>query len=171
MALIPKVITSLINNPIVLDDVRGFDGTYIWVGNTLDSTLSKLLASNGTPAIGSPFSAGPNGVLGMCYDGTYIWVVGYAGSTSISWILASSGALVGTTYEHGTYPSFVAYDGANVWVTNNGGNSVTKYSDGIGGTAPTSTSPGTLGQVDFDATYLYICVATNTWVRAALSSF
>lgn len=40
------------------------------------------------------------------------------------------------------------------------------------GNAPaTSTSTGVAGQVEWDSGYVYICVATNTWKRAALSSW
>jgi hypothetical protein len=35
----------------------------------------------------------------------------------------------------------------------------------------TSTSPGTAGQIAVDADYVYVCTATNTWKRAALSTF
>jgi hypothetical protein len=35
----------------------------------------------------------------------------------------------------------------------------------------TATSTGTAGQVAYDATHLYVCVATNTWVRVALATF
>jgi hypothetical protein len=35
----------------------------------------------------------------------------------------------------------------------------------------TATSPGVPGQVAYDATHFYICVASNTWVRATLSTF
>jgi hypothetical protein len=36
---------------------------------------------------------------------------------------------------------------------------------------PTGTSTGTQGQIKADASYIYICTATNTWKRTALSSF
>lgn len=40
------------------------------------------------------------------------------------------------------------------------------------GTPPTlSTDPGTTGQIAFDGAFLYICVATNTWLRAPLSDW
>jgi hypothetical protein len=40
------------------------------------------------------------------------------------------------------------------------------------GTVPaTATSTGTVGQVQWDANYIYVCVATNTWKRAALSTW
>jgi len=35
----------------------------------------------------------------------------------------------------------------------------------------TSSSPGAIGQVAFDASYLYICVAEDTWVRTPLASW
>ena len=33
----------------------------------------------------------------------------------------------------------------------------------------TSTSTGTTGQIAYDSSHLYLCVATNTWVRATLT--
>ena len=35
----------------------------------------------------------------------------------------------------------------------------------------TSTSAGTPGQIAFDSTHFYFCVATDTWKRALLSTF
>jgi hypothetical protein len=41
------------------------------------------------------------------------------------------------------------------------------------GTVPngtkTATATGTAGQISYDASYIYICTATNTWKRAALT--
>jgi len=41
------------------------------------------------------------------------------------------------------------------------------------GTVPngtkTATATGTAGQITWDANYIYICTATNTWKRAALT--
>lgn len=57
---------------------------------------------------------------------------------------------------------------------------MTVYQPGGGGgsggvvwvTPPTSdTSPGTAGQVAYDGSYFYVCVATNTWVRAMLNDW
>lgn len=39
------------------------------------------------------------------------------------------------------------------------------------GPPATATSPGTPGQVSYDSTHFYVCVANNTWVRATLSTF
>lgn len=35
----------------------------------------------------------------------------------------------------------------------------------------TATSAGVAGSIAYDATHIYVCVATNTWVRAALATF
>lgn len=35
----------------------------------------------------------------------------------------------------------------------------------------TATSTGTTGQLAEDGTYLYVCTATNTWKRTALTTF
>lgn len=39
--------------------------------------------------------------------------------------------------------------------------------------APTgnSSAPGTVGQIVWDSGNIYVCVATNTWKRATLSSY
>lgn len=39
------------------------------------------------------------------------------------------------------------------------------------GAPATATSTGTAGQIRYDANYVYICVATNTWKRAALTTW
>lgn len=35
----------------------------------------------------------------------------------------------------------------------------------------TATSLGTPGQVAYDSTHFYVCIATNTWVRVVLATF
>jgi hypothetical protein len=37
-------------------------------------------------------------------------------------------------------------------------------------TPSSSTAPGVQGQIAWDASYVYICVADNTWKRVALSN-
>jgi hypothetical protein len=38
-------------------------------------------------------------------------------------------------------------------------------------TPSTATSTGIAGQVSWDASYFYVCTATNTWVRTALATW
>lgn len=35
----------------------------------------------------------------------------------------------------------------------------------------TAADPGEVGQIAYDGSYLYVCVAADTWVRAALSAW
>ena len=37
-------------------------------------------------------------------------------------------------------------------------------------TPPASASTGTQGQIAWDSNYVYVCIETNTWARAALST-
>jgi hypothetical protein len=54
----------------------------------------------------------------------------------------------------------------------NGSTVATQYRISALNTAPsTSTSTGTLGEIRITAGYIYVCTATNTWVRAALVTF
>lgn len=62
----------------------------------------------------------------------------------------------------------------------NGNNPVLSVSpSGIGGTlaptitegSPASSSPGTKGEMRFDASNLYVCTAANTWERTSLGSY
>lgn len=40
------------------------------------------------------------------------------------------------------------------------------------GAAPASaTSTGTAGDIRYDADYIYVCIATNTWKRVAISTW
>lgn len=50
---------------------------------------------------------------------------------------------------------------------------VNKHSQGIVAvSAPASaTSPGTPGQIAYDANYIYLCVETDTWKRASLATW
>ena len=40
-----------------------------------------------------------------------------------------------------------------------------------GGAPATSSSAGAVGQIAWDSTYIYVCVATNRWVRATLGTW
>ena len=54
-------------------------------------------------------------------------------------------------------------------ITNNGTNIITSTASG---SAPASaTSTGSAGTIAYDANYIYICTATNTWKRVAISSW
>lgn len=53
-----------------------------------------------------------------------------------------------------------------------GANSANIYASHLRQAVPAlANSAGTKGQITFSASHVYICVANNTWVRAAISTF
>ena len=51
---------------------------------------------------------------------------------------------------------------------------ITDLGSGVPGlvAAPaTASSAGVAGQIAYDATHFYVCVAANTWVRTTLATF
>jgi len=104
-----------------------FDGTYIWVANRGDDTVTKLRTSDG--ALIGTYNAGNMDTLGyapggIAFDGEYIWVANQA-SNSVTKLRASDGVLIGT-YATGVAPMGIAFDGANIWVTDSGSDTVSK---------------------------------------------
>jgi len=59
----------------------------------------------------------------------------------------------------------VKVDGSTITI-NNG-----VISSGLISAPATATSVGIQGQIAYDSTYVYVCIATNTWKRAALSTW
>jgi len=54
----------------------------------------------------------------------------------------------------------------------NGSALCTQYKISALNTAPaTATSTGTLGEIRVTGTHIYVCIATNTWVRTALTTW
>jgi YVTN family beta-propeller protein len=89
------------------------DGTYAWVANAEDGTVSEIEASSGTVIRTIHVGRDPEGVSS---DGTHVWVANWAENT-VSEIEASSGTVI-RTISVGSYPEGVSSDGTHVWVTN-----------------------------------------------------
>ncbi|HZW91764.1 MAG TPA: hypothetical protein VFF64_02220 [Candidatus Eremiobacteraceae bacterium] len=105
---------------------------------------------------------------GVAFDGTNIWVAN-SGSGSVTELLASSGAVVGT-YSVGGNPQGVAFDGTNIWVAN-GSNSVTKLLDSTGAVVGTYSVGGVnLQGVAFDGSNIWV-VGTGSNTVSKLPAF
>jgi hypothetical protein len=127
-----------------------FDGTNIWVANHDDGTVTKLSPSG---TILGTFAVGPS-PFGVAFDGTNIWVANGSSGGSVTKLLASTGAVLGT------YPAGgglgVAFDGTNIWASNYGSGSVTELLASTGailGTHPTGA--GAWG-VAFDGANIWV---------------
>jgi DNA-binding beta-propeller fold protein YncE len=60
----------------------------------------------------------------VAFDGYYIWVASY--NNDVTKLRASDGANMGT-FTVGSSPYLLAFDGANIWVTNAGSGTVSKF--------------------------------------------
>jgi hypothetical protein len=103
-----------------------------------------------------------NEPYGVAFDGANIWVVNNAGLGTVTKLLASTGAVVGT-YGAGSEPWALAFDGANIWVTNNhssNSDTVTKLLASTGAVVGTYSVGGGPEGVAFDGANIWV---TNSW--------
>jgi glutamine cyclotransferase len=91
-----------------------FDGTYIWVSNTFDATVSKIQL-DGT-VVGT-FAAGVD-PHSLVFDGRKIWVVNdnLDGTNTLTALRAGDGAIVGTQIVGHYHARGMTYDGSHLWV-------------------------------------------------------
>ena len=121
----------------------GYNGTYFMVGRN----HSLFSNSENARIVGYYFSGGGAGLWGFTSDGT--GVIGDGGSGTGGHFRANSTGGVALRLE----------SSKSAIVTNFN-------------TAPSSsTDTGTTGEIRFTTDYIYICVATNTWKRIALSTW
>lgn len=101
------------------------------------------------------------------------------GCTEINFVTVSSVGLTGGSTRMQVKPSgavtinTITDDGiANNKLQVNGNVKATQFRISALNTAPASaTDTGTLGEVRITATHIYVCTATNTWVRTALATW
>lgn len=118
-------------------------------------------------------SGGSNGPLNDLPINYLLWVLGNDASETVVQVAFSIGTYNYMFYRTKFYPSGfwsswhqIVFDGHLQTLQNQINTKVTRVS------APTSaSSSGTAGSVAYDADYFYVCTATNTWRRVALSSW
>jgi hypothetical protein len=91
-----------------------FDGTYIWASIGLD-TVKKISRTDGS-VLGTYTVV--EGYSGSCYDlSGNVWFTGSMGG-NIYKVRSSDGEVI-NSFNTGTYPTYVASDGTNIWVGEN----------------------------------------------------
>lgn len=142
-------------------------------GGGINSTSSPTPPSN--PSVGDFwYNTTTNAQYRYTFDGTdYFWLDDY-GSTQ-----GTDGTF--SQVINGTSNVSIYTSNGNVSVGVNGTDNIAIFSttgayvSGLNITSSnppaTSTSPGVTGQIEWSAGYIYVCTATNTWVRAALSTW
>jgi outer membrane protein assembly factor BamB len=95
-----------------------FDGANMWVANQKSNNITKLRVSDGA-VLGTYTTASQSS--NVVFDGTYIWV---SCTGSVVKLNAANGALIAKYSAGGPYG--VAFDGADVWVSNENLGTVSK---------------------------------------------
>ncbi len=116
------------------------NGTSIWVATELGD-LYKMRTNDGVVEQTIDLGSSPLGQV--LFDGTNIWVADWGLSHGLTKIRPSDGAILGT-FTVGGSPFGLAFDGENIWVTNNADDTVSKVraSDGqVLFTVPAGPSP------------------------------
>ncbi len=101
--------------------------------------------------------------VSVAFDGMNIWVANY-GENSVTKLIASTGALVGT-YAVGKYPDAIAFDGANIWVANSGDSSVTKLVASTGALVGTYAVGKNPKAIAFDGVNIWVA----NWIGQSLT--
>jgi hypothetical protein len=135
--------------------VLGFDGNE----SALSSAVSVTV--NGSQGIAVSWTALPG------YAGYFVYLSGFRQSNTPIAIGTTSHTYTGFNNQ-GTAPSLGATGPVSVSAA---GIVAQKIILSVGGAPANSSATGSPGQLAWDGTYLYICVATNTWQRVATASF
>jgi hypothetical protein len=98
-----------------------FDGTNLWSANNSGS-VSIITLQASTPYPVNTVSTGFTHPYGILYDGAHIWVTDFAAGQLFK--LDPTGAILQTVAVGGG-PTFPVFDGSNIWVPNEIGNSIT----------------------------------------------
>lgn len=114
----------------------------------------------------------PNGEDGLVTYFGKVRGVNTSAFTDGQILYASSTTAGGLTATRPEAPNNIISVAAVVSASNNGILFVRPHAEDIWqGVPATSSSPGQKGDNAFDANYFYVCVATNTWKRVALSTW
>jgi hypothetical protein len=151
-----------------------FDGANIWVANYQDNTLTEIPVAGGSP-ITHPLSgcSEPWGIVVALdsSDHVHLWVACYSTNNVVE-VDPSNGTITATVGGF-VFPTFLAYDGTNIWVTNNGGNgSLNEFS---ASNPPPSVGQGiqvgsTPYQVIFDTEYIWVANGGSSSVTKVVAS-
>ncbi len=139
--------TSVGNGP---SDIT-FDGSYLWVANAQDGSISKIRPRDGV--VEDTFSVGTN-AFGVAYDGSHVWVAAN-NDGAIHKVRPSDGAIVATISTPGQ-PRFLAFDGTYLWASNHGLGTVMKIRAADAVLLDSYSTGGAPTQIEFDGTYLWV---------------
>jgi hypothetical protein len=159
--------TSVLVIPVApnTDTQNSWSGDPVYFNNLDVGYTTSSSQFNGSTA-GKLVYTNPNGVQ-YYEDGTIVYPNGDVQSPNNFNIYTSSGS---TSFEFTTSGVIILPPGGDI--TNSSGNSVLCNIPCPTSSVPvTVTSTGTAGQLAYNSSHVYVCVATNTWRRASLSTW
>lgn len=131
-----------------------------WAPTGTGSSVEVIMAVTAEQTIGLPYTAG--GTTGVIYGTTTIEGYSLTGTTSIITVP------VGVTRLHFKFNSIDCGDTIEI-VPVDRPRQATQLAVSV---APASASAtGIKGQIAYDSSYIYVCTATNTWKRTALTTW
>jgi hypothetical protein len=116
-----------------------FDGDNIWTANYDDGTIAIISISAGLPNIPGTVVGGFAHPIDVLFDGQQVWMTDYGLNTLNR--LNSDGSIA-QSVSVGVSPGYMAFDGANIWVPNHDGNSITVVQASTGAVVATISSDG-----------------------------
>ncbi len=159
--------------------ISGKDDGYLYV-NTGNLTL-------GTDTPGTTVKVHVGGTLSANVVGTFnsngVSIAGNVTATNYIGSGATLSALPGYAYSNVNVAAYLNTTGYNLYSNANVASYLPTYSGNVGGAIriggnltitnvyvpPLANSVGTTGQITYDGSYVYICIAANTWKRANLA--
>ena len=168
----------------------GVNAVSTFAGNLLDlqvnGTSLTRVSSAGQLRVPSGTKTAPTIKFGASSWGIFersSVTIDFTDGTNVYYSFQAASALLGSSTAiswSSTFPDSTGGDcglvrsaAGVVKVTNGGaGDGTISGQHRLVGTAPASaTATGTAGDIRYDADYIYICTATNTWKRAAISTW
>lgn len=179
------VVSAPSSSEVTLSNLtRGLEGTTAqsWGGGSyVMQNVTKAMLNPPAVANVGPYSH-PDPIFGgMAVSGGFDYAMSFAGNTMLRGDTANGGYLyvsaeameVGSaTFSQATIDTFFSLS-----ITCTGNAEVQGAFKAVGriqmqGSPPAnSTATGLAGQIAVDANYIYVCTASNTWKRVALSAF
>ena len=137
-------VTTVASNLGLLPIGLDFDGTRIWTANADNVAGSVSIVTPGAsiPWTVTTVTTGFQSPIGVVYDGAFVWVTDFNPPRLFK--LDSAGAIL-QTVTVGFQPRYPVYDGTNIWVPNNGSDSITVVRPGSGVILQTLTGNGLNG--------------------------
>jgi hypothetical protein len=142
-----------------------FDGARVWTANASGS-VSIITPGATIPWNVTTVTTGFSSPTGALYDGTNVWVTDINLGALLK--LDSSGAIL-KTVTVGVQPQFPAFDGANIWVPNNGSDSISVVRVSDGAVVRTLTGNGLIGPVHAAFDGQRVLVTNNNGATSTVS--